>query len=497
ISVLGGSRVQIGGPTGAFVVIVYRIIYQHGYNGLLIATLLAGIILIIIGLAKLGSVIKFIPHSVIVGFTAGIAVSIFSSQFNDLLGLGLRNLPGDFVEKMILIGSNVFKTNWHAVALCLGTIVIMLATEKITRYIPGSLVAIIISAALVKFFHIPVETIFSRFGEIPHHLPAPMLPTITNFKTIQSLLSPAFTIAILCAIESLLSAVVADGMISGKHRSNMELVAQGVANIASPLFGGIPATGAIARTATNIKSGGRTPIAGIIHALTLLLIMLFFGNLAGLIPLSCLSGILIIVAYNMSEWRSAISIIKSSLSNAAVFCTTFFLTLVVDLTVAIEIGLVLAILLFIREMNLYTNISLLKTADFDEDGSDVISSQPGKTIEDQLIPPNTIIYEINGPLFFGTAYKFKEALASIASPPKVIILRMRFVSIIDITGLHLLKETISKFSDTGTTFILTGVQQQVEKQLKRSGLINKIGANNIYKTFQQGLDHAIQMNPSS
>ncbi|MFH1831689.1 MAG: SulP family inorganic anion transporter [bacterium] len=504
ISALGGSRIQIGGPTGAFVAILYGIVLQHGIPGLLVATMLAGFMLIIMGLAKFGSVIKFIPHSVIVGFTAGLALLIMSSQISELLGLNLHKLPVDFVEKMHMIYHNLDKTNIYALFICTSTMLSIFIMSKLSRYIPGSLIAIIITAALVKIFNIPVETIGSRFGEIPHHFPSFAWPTI-NFKTVQQLLNPAFTIALLGAIETLLSDVVADSMIGGKHRPNMELIALGIANIASPLFGGLPATGAMAKTTTNFKSGGRTPIAGIFHAFVILVIMLFFGKLAGLIPLSCLAGILIIVAYNMSEWRGAIAIIKTSVSSAFVLIITFVLTIVVDLTVALEIGLILATLIFVRNMSLYTNISILMPTtgsnnntnidtNTDTNSDDSIDSEIDLTLTvKKNIPAETIVYEINGPLFFGAAYKFKEALATIANTPKVIILRMRHVPMIDSTGLHLLEESIHQLSKKGVVFIISGAQPQVSHLLKNSGIVKKIGIENICETFDKALKRATDL----
>ncbi|MBO9571264.1 MAG: sodium-independent anion transporter, partial [Chitinophagaceae bacterium] len=335
ISAFGGSRVQIGGPTGAFIVIVYGIVQSHGINGLVIATFIAGIMLMLMGFARLGSVIKFIPHPLIVGFTTGIAVIIFSSQVKDFFGLKIENVPADFFEKWQAYFHHFFPVNYYAAAIGAGTILIIVFSLKITRVVPGSLIAIVLATAAVQIFHLPVETIGSRFGAIPSALPSPGVPQI-DWTTIKTLIQPAFTIAMLCAIESLLSAVVADGMIGSNHKSNMELVAQGAANIASSIFGGIPATGAIARTATNVRNGGRTPVAGVVHTLTLLLIMLLVGKWATLIPMSCLAGILIIVAYNMSEYRTFIEIASGSRSDAVVLIITFLLTVFFDLTTAIE-----------------------------------------------------------------------------------------------------------------------------------------------------------------
>ncbi|MEK6616584.1 MAG: SulP family inorganic anion transporter, partial [Bacteroidota bacterium] len=357
ISFLGGSRVQIGGPTGAFIVIVYGIVQQFGIDGLIIATFLAGIILLIMGLARMGSVIKFIPHPLIVGFTSGIALIIFSSQIKDFFGLSMGTVPADFVSKWREYFFNFNSVNIYAIAIAAGTILISVLFPKITLKVPGSLLAILISTVAVQYFHLNVETIGSKFGEISSAFPIPHIPNF-DFSTVQKLIQPAFTIALLGGIESLLSAVVSDGMIGGNHKSNIELVGQGIANIVSSLFGGIPATGALARTATNVKSGGRTPVAGIIHSLVLLLIMLVAGKWATLIPLSCLAGILVVVAYNMSEWRSFISVLRTSKSDGAVLLSTFALTVFVDLTVAIEIGMVLAVFLFMRRMTQISNVNV-------------------------------------------------------------------------------------------------------------------------------------------
>ncbi|MFS8083835.1 MAG: SulP family inorganic anion transporter, partial [Ginsengibacter sp.] len=341
ISAMGGSRVQIGGPTGAFIVIVYGIVQMYGVSGLIVATFMAGIMLIIMGFARLGTVIKFIPHPLIIGFTTGIAVIIFSSQVKDFLGLKMHVVPADFLEKWSAYFKNMQGVNIYAILIAVATIAIILLWPKVSKKIPGSLIAILITTIVVQLFHLPVETIGSRFGIISSSFPKPEIPLV-DFATIKHLIQPAFTIAILCAIESLLSAVVADGMIGGNHRSNMELIAQGTANIFSSIFGGIPATGAIARTATNVKNGGRTPIAGIVHALVLLIILLIAGKWASYIPIANLAGILVIVAYNMSEWRNFKSILKGPRGDVAVLLITFFLTVLIDLTVAIEVGIVLA-----------------------------------------------------------------------------------------------------------------------------------------------------------
>jgi SulP family sulfate permease len=485
ISVLGGSRVQIGGPTGAFVIIVYGIIHQYGFPALLVATILAGIFLILMGVFRLGSVIKFIPHSVIVGFTAGIALVIAVTQLNDFLGLGIKNLPADFFEKISVLITHIHHTNPYAVMIALGTILLIVFWPTSKLKLPGSLIAILFASTAVALFKLPIETIGTRFGAIPSSLPMPVLPQIPWLQ-IQYLLKPAFTIAILAAIESLLSAVVADGMIGGRHRSNMELVAQGVANIVVPLFGGIPATGAIARTATNIKNGGRTPVAGIIHSLVLLLIILFFGKLVAFIPLACLAGILMTVAYNMSEWRSVRSIMKTSKTFGVVLLTTFILTVVVDLTAAIEVGLVLASLIFIKEMTESTSVSTMsKALDVSDEGS-LVLHETELSLNNQ-IPEGCVVYEINGPMFFGAAYKFKEAISELGGKPRFLVLRMRHVPMIDSTGVHIIKEALARFSKDKTQFIFVGVQPKVYKTFTKANVVKKVGAKNFVNLLSEAL----------
>ena len=368
ISAMGGSRVQIGGPTGAFIVIVYGIVQVHGVNGLIIATFMAGVMLIIMGLARFGSVIKFIPHPLIVGFTSGIAVLIFSSQMKDFFGLSMGDVPADFFTKWKSYTAGVDTVNMYSFMIAAATVAIILLWPKVTHKIPGSLIAIVVTTTAMQIFHLPVDTIGNRFGSIPSSLPMPIIPDL-DFNTIKKLIQPAFTIALLGGIESLLSAVVSDGMIGGNHKSNMELIAQGTANIFSSIFGGIPATGAIARTATNVKNGGRTPVAGIVHAITLLLIMLFVGKWAALIPMATLAGILVVIAYHMSEWQSFVSVFKGSHSDVVVLVTTFLLTVIIDLTVAIEIGMVLAAFLFMRKMIMFSDVSILKR-DIDDSGKE-------------------------------------------------------------------------------------------------------------------------------
>ncbi|MGH2649508.1 MAG: SulP family inorganic anion transporter, partial [Ginsengibacter sp.] len=424
ISALGGSKVQIGGPTGAFIVIVYGIVQQYGIDGLIIATFLAGVMLIIMGFARLGAVIKFIPHPLIIGFTSGIALIIFSSEIKDFFGLKMGAVPANFLDKWKSYFANFSSLNIYTLLIACAAVIIILLWPKVTHKIPGSLIAILATTAAVQLFHLPVESIGSRFGTIPSSLPSPVIPHL-DFSIIKNLIRPAFTIAILGGIESLLSAVVADGMIGGNHRSNMELIAQGTANIFSSIFGGIPATGAIARTATNVKNGGRTPVAGMIHAVTLLLILLFFGKWASLIPMATLAAILVVIAYNMSEWRHFLSVTKGPKSDVAVLLATFLLTVIIDLTVAIEIGMVLAAFLFMRKMIQFSNVNIL-TSQIDDH-----NDEPDKgAISNYKIPKDVEVFEITGPLFFGAAYKFKDSIKFIERTPKVLIIRMRLVPII-------------------------------------------------------------------
>ena len=482
ISALGGSRVQIGGPTGAFIVIVYGIVQQYGVNGLIIATFLAGIMLVIMGVARLGAVIKFIPHPLIVGFTSGIALIIFSSQMNDCFGWQISNIPADFIGKWKVYVEHATSINLYAVLMAALTVAISICWPRITHKIPSSLVAIVITTAAAQLLHLPVETIGSRFGSIPSTLPLPVVPAL-DFDTIRHLLAPAFAIALLGGIESLLSAVVADGMTGGNHRSNTELIAQGTANIFSSIFGGIPATGAIARTATNIKNGGSTPVAGMIHAFTLLLIMLFVGKWAAWIPMATLAGILIIVAYNMSEWKNFVSVLKGPRSDAIVLLTTFLLTVLIDLTVAIEIGMVLAAFLFMRKMIKISDVSILTNQI--EDQANTTDKQ---AISNYQVPAGVEVFEITGPLFFGAAYKCKDALRLIEKPPQVLIIRMRQVPIIDATGLRTLQEVHKATKHRGTKLILSEVySKQVMDELKESRLLFAIGKANVTNSVEEAL----------
>lgn len=475
ISFLGGSRVQIGGPTGAFIVIVFGVLSQYGMEGLIISTILAGIMLIIFGLLRLGSLLKFIPHPLIVGFTSGIALIIFTTQIKDALGLHIDEVPAGFIDKWKVYFSSLGTTNYMAVIITACTIFISIAFKRITNKVPGSFVAIILMTAAVSLFNLPVTTIESLYGEIPNKITF-SLPAL-DLSNIRYYFQPALTIALLCAIESLLSAVVADGMIGSNHRSNTELIAQGVANIVTPLFGGIPATGAIARTATNIKNGGRTPVAGIIHAVTLLLIMLFFGKWAKLIPMSCLAGILILVSYNMSEWRSFYSILKGSAFDIIILVITFLLTVLIDLTVAIEIGIVLSAVLFMKRMA--------------DNGQAILRDKESDIIENYgNLPKGIEIYEISGPFFFGAAKHYSEVLKGNASSTKILIIRMRHVPFIDATGTHNFKEAIKSLNSNDKTIVLSGVQPNVKKELDKSGISALIGEKCIFDNFDAALAYA-------
>ena len=484
ISFFGGSRVQIGGPTGAFIIIVYGIVQQYGTTGLAIATIMAGIILVIMGLIKFGSLIKFIPYPVVVGFTSGIALLIFSTQVKDFWGLQLEKVPAEFHEKWMAYFETFCTLNYNVLGIAMLALLIMIFWPKVTHRIPGSLIAIIVTTVIVIVFKLPVDTIGSRFGEIPSNLPSLSFYEI-NLSVVRNLIGPATVIAILAAIESLLSAVVADGMIGGKHRSNMELVAQGLANIIVPFFGGIPATGAIARTATNIRNGGRTPVAGIIHAITLLLIMLFFGSYAKLIPMATLASILVIVAYNMSEWRAFKSLLKSPKSDVAVLLTTFFLTVIFDLTIAIEIGMVLSVLLFMKRMAEVSNVSVIT-----RELEDVEDQLDPNSIDKKQIPEGVEVFEINGPFFFGAAKKFKDEMAVIEKPPKVRIIRMRNVPAIDATGLQTLKDFFNDAKKHKTHMILSGVHTQPLYAMTQAGIFDLYGEENIHGNIDDALDRA-------
>ena len=484
ISALGGSRVQIGGPTGAFVVIVYSILQKFGMDGLLVATLMGGIILVAMGLFRFGSIIKFIPYPVIVGFTSGIAVIIFSSQIKDFLGLTIHSVPANFVEKWGTYAKTINTINYPALGIAFFSLGIIIFWKKISTRIPGALVALLASTVIVHFFRLPVETIESCFGAIPNSFPHPMLPAI-NLKLVNTLLPSAITIAVLGGIESLLSAVVSDGMIGGKHRPNMELVAQGLANIVVPFFGGIPATGAIARTATNVHNGGRTPVAGLVNVLVLLIIMIFLGKWIAWVPLPCLAAVLIVVAYQMSEWRSFVMMLKSPLSDVAVLLATFLLTVFVDLTVAIQAGLFLAMLLFMRRMALVTNVAIITNELVDTEEPD-----DPNAVSKRKVPSKVEVFEINGPFFFGASYKFMEAMGQIGTKPKVRIIRMRNVIALDATGIHTLSDAYRKDKKSGITLLLSDLHAQPLFAMERSGLLEMIGEDNMFGNIDDALNRS-------
>jgi SulP family sulfate permease len=487
ISALGGSRVQIGGPTGAFVVIVYGVVQKYGLDGLLVATLMAGVMLVAMGLARLGSIIKFVPTPLVTGFTSGIAVIIFASQVKDFLGLQMGDVPANFLEKISAYSANISSMNPSALGVGALAVVIIAVWPRINRRIPGPFVALVVTTALVRLAGIDVETIGSRFGELSATIPMPEMPSLT-IEELTALVTPAFSIALLGAVESLLSAVVADGMIGSRHRANMELVAQGVANIASPLFGGIPATGAIARTATNVRNGGRTPVAGIIHAITLLLITLFFGRWAALIPMATLAAILVVVAYHMSEWRTFREELRAPKSDVAVLVTTFLLTVIVDLTVAIEIGMVLSAFLFMHRMSEVTAVHAVtqQLAREQLDEGDV----PLERLTSRAVPDGVEVYEISGAFFFGAAEAFKETLTQTGRKPKVLIVRMRNVSLLDSTGLRALRDVVRSCHAQRTLVLVAEIHAQPMAALEHSPALEELGAGQIYMTLEDALDRA-------
>jgi sulfate permease, SulP family len=487
ISALGGSRVQIGGPTGAFVVIVYGIVQRYGVDGLIVATIMGGLLLIAFGLARLGAAIKFIPFPVVTGFTSGIAAILIVQQLRDVLGLRLASAPPEFIERLSLYAANIRTVNPYAVALSAGTLLIVRFWPRVSHKIPAPFVALIGTTVLVRLLDLPVETIGTRFGEIQAGFPRLSLPSISLAEGRQ-LVGPALAIAALGAVESLLSAVVADGMIGGRHRSNMELVAQGVANVVTPLFGGIPATGAIARTATNVKSGGRTPVAGMVHALTLLVITLFFGRLAGLIPLATLAAIVLWVAWRMAEWHVLKSQLSATKSDALVLLTTFLLTVLVDLTAGIGVGMVLASLLFMKRMAEVTNVTLV-SRDYQDTRP---SSDDSGAIYRREVPRGVEVYEINGPFFFGAAEKFKATLSEVSKKPKVLIIRMRNVPAIDSTAIHALRDLIRRTRRDGTVVLLSDVHSQPLIALGRSELLDEIGEDHLFGNVDEALAAARQ-----
>ncbi len=492
ISFLGGSTVQIGGPTGAFIVIVYGIVEQYGVQGLAIATVLAGLMLLVMGFMKLGAVIKFIPFPIVVGFTSGIALTIFSTQIKDFFGLTTPTLPSGFIEKWGIYFEHFSSVNWWATLVAVISVAIIVLTPKVSRKIPGSLVALVVMTAAVYFLKeyggvTGIETIGDRF-EINSELPGiEQIPI--SLSSIRILFPAAFTIAMLGAIESLLSATVADGVTGKKHNSNMELVAQGVANIVAPFFGGIPATGAIARTMTNINNGGRTPVAGIIHAFVLLLVVLFLGDLTRHIPMACLAGVLVIVAYNMSEWRMFLSLVKQSKSTRAVLLTTFFLTVIFDLTIAIGFGLLLAVFAFLKRMNETTQVSRTTGS---INMTEEMESHSGEMKDEVLrLPPGVEVYEIEGPFFFGVANKFDEVMRDLRGHSHIRIIRMRKVPFIDSTGLNNLEALCRNSKKEKIQIILSGVNDSVRGKIERSEIPGIIGAENICNNIHLAVERSV------
>ena len=491
ISLLGGSKVQIGGPTGAFIVIIYGIIQDYGIGGLTVATLLAGVLLILLGVFKLGAVIKFIPYPIIVGFTSGIALTIFTTQIADIFGLqfGGEKVPGDFIGKWLLYFKHFDTVNWWNAVVSFVSVFIIAITPKFSKKIPGSLVAIVLVTIVVYLMKMYggitcIDTIGDRFT-IQSQLPDAVVPEL-NWEAIKNLFPVAITIAVLGAIESLLSAAVADGVIGDRHDSNTELIAQGVANVVAPIFGGIPATGAIARTMTNINNGGKTPIAGIIHAVVLLLILLLLMPLAQYIPMACLAGVLVIVSYNMSGWRTFKGLLKNPKSDVSVLLITFFLTVIFDLTVAIEWGLVLACVLFMRRVMETTEISVIKDEIDPNKESDLEVHE-----EHLIIPKGVEVYEINGPYFFGIATKFEEMMANMGDRPKVRIVRMRKVPFIDSTGVHNLTNLCEMCHKDNIQVVLSGVNEKVHKVLEKTGfLYDLVGQDNICPNINIALERA-------
>lgn len=490
ISFLGGSRVQIGGPTGAFIVIIYGIIQEYGIEGLTVATLMAGILLVLMGVFKLGAVIKFIPYPIIVGFTSGIAVTIFTTQIADVFGLTFdgEKVPGDFIGKWLVYARHFDTVNWWNALVSFASIFIIAITPKFSKKIPGSLVAIIVVTLAVYLMKAyggitSIDTIGDRFS-IQAQLPETVVPAL-DWEAVKNLFPVAVTIAVLGAIESLLSATVADGVIGDRHHSNTELIAQGIANIVSPIFGGIPATGAIARTMTNINNGGRSPIAGIVHAGVLLLILLFLMPLAQYIPMACLAGVLVIVSYNMSGWRTFLALMKNPKSDVTVLLITFFLTVIFDLTVAIEVGLLIACVLFMKRVMETTEISVIR------DEIDPNKESDLEVHEEHLtLPKGVEVYEINGPYFFGIATKFEEIMSQLGDRPKIRIIRMRKVPFIDSTGIHNLTNLCVMSQKENIHIILSGVNDKVHKVLKRSGFYELLGEDNICSNINEAVAKA-------
>ena len=485
ISALGGSRVQIGGPTGAFVVIVAGIVAKFGVSGLLMVTAMAGAILVVMGLTGLGTAVKFIPRPITIGFTNGIAILIASTQIKDFLGLRIGTVPSEFVARMSMLAKNISTLQWHTVALSVASLAIILFVPRLTRRIPGSIIALVLATACVAFFALPVATIGSAFGGIPTGLPRISIPTFRP-DLILPLIPSALTVALLAAVESLLSAVVADSMTGDRHNSNVELVAQGIANMVSPLFGGIPATGAIARTATNVRSGAKSPVAGMIHALTLLMILLVAAPLARFVPLATLAAVLFVVAYNMGEWKEIGVILRLSGADKAVWAATFFLTVFADLTVAVEVGIALAALLYIYRIAQTTTVEPV-TAEYIQEGRLHI-------LQDKQLPQYVTILRIHGPFLFGTTDKLEEATANLNALPPVVVLRLRNMTALDATGLYALEKLAGRLKKSGRTLLLCGAREQPERLLEQAEFVEHVGRENILPHVAAALERAEQIN---
>ena len=481
ISALGGSRLQIGGPTGAFVVIVAGIIVAHGVSGLLMVTMMAGVLLMLMAVTGLGAAVKYIPRPVTIGFTNGIAILIASTQIKDFLGLDTGVVPSEFVLRMRLLLDNLVSVHWPTLVLAISSLLIILLLPGLTKRVPGSIVALVLATLAVAVFKLPVETIGSKFGGIPTGLPHVSVPQFRP-ELILPLLPAAVTVAMLAAIESLLSALVADGMSGDKHNSNVELLAQGIANVAVPLVGGVPSTGAIARTATNIRSGARTPVSGMVHALTLLVILLVAANLARFIPLATLAAILFVVAYNMSEWREVRTILKLSKADIIVWVMTFALTVLADLTVAVEIGMLMAALLYIYRVSQTTTVAPV-TEEYIEDGRPHV-------LQDKLLPPYVLVLRVHGPFLFGATEKLSEATVDVESLPPVVILRLRNMTAIDATGLHELEKLAARLRATGRTLLLCGARSQPEQFLRQSPFLRYLGEENMLPHVEAALSRA-------
>ncbi|MBN8544672.1 MAG: STAS domain-containing protein [Ignavibacteria bacterium] len=483
VSLLSGSRSQVSGPTGAFIVIIYGIVQLYGYDGLAVATLLAGIFLVVLGLLKFGILLRFIPYSLTIGFTTGIAIIIFTSQINDFLGLGIAKVPADFVDKWIVFSENIQKINYYALGIGAISLLFIFVWGRYNFKIPGSLIAIIVGTLAVYYFNLPVDTIGSKFGAVPNSLPEPRLPQI-SWQVFTQMFSPAFTIAMLAAIESLLSAVVADGMMGSRHRSNMELVSQGVGNIISPIFFGIPVTGAIARTATNIKSGAKTPVAGVIHGIVILVTMLLFADLASLIPLPVLAAILIYVAWNMSEMHAFFRTLKGTGADKLILLNTFLLTLFIDLTVAIEVGLVLAALTFIKKMSDVTQTQLITQSLYLPDEGEDKMTKPSLPV-----PKGVEIFEVYGTLFFGAVDQFRDTIRGMNKKPEVLVLEVSKLLVIDGSGLKAIEDLVDVLKKDGTSLVISGIHKQPLFELTRSGIIDKIGEDNLFGSLDETLKY--------